>query len=303
MMRLSALFALFLLCWGMEASAQDRVEPQPDPLQDEAVVDDVVVTGTPLEALTRQFTEEASKPVAGRGLARWAEPVCIGVFNLRADVGRQIADGLAYRGGEFGVPINDSACQPNVLIVGVDDGKLFASEWVSQRYRDFRPAISDSAGSREELEYFQTTDAAVRWWSVSRPTYFNILRGVATPTGGPGAAAIEVFAKSQLRSRIRDDLETMYVVLDVTQASSAPPSALIDYLAMVVFAQIDMRSEMGAFDSILNLFARDDGPVEMTAWDRAYMESLYSADGDRRLNRVQQAEHFASRLTPTATAD
>ncbi len=300
MTRVSGLTAfLAILCVSTSAWAQTPDTPDPD----EAVVDDVIVTGRSLEVLTRQFTEEVASPVAGRGLARWRGPVCIGVFNFQRQLGFQIADGLAHLGGSLGVPINDEACEPNILIVGAADGRQVASDWVDRSYRDFRPAISDSAGSREALDQFRTSDRAVRWWAISRPTYFNVFRRTANPTGGPGAVPIEVFAKSQLRGRIRDDLQRLVIILDAARLSDIPADDLIAYLAMVSFAQVDMQADLEAFDTVLNVFTAKPDGGGLTEWDRAYIQSLYAAPDDRRLNGSGQAEMLAERLNQEASLD
>lgn len=285
--------ALFLAMAGVSPGyAQDAPQSteavnQQDPA---TVLDDVVVSGLPLEQQLLRFTRQAARPVPGRGLARWQGAVCIGVANFRPAVSQQLADGLAHLGGRLGVPINDEDCEPNIIIVGALDAKAVGQGWVERRPSEFRPDIADASLSREQLDYFVTADAPVRWWAISRPTYYDIFagRGVQTDsfTGNP---QINVYSVSLKAGRTRDDLQRLVVVVDVAQAEGRSVEALTGYLAMVSFAQMDMRADMGAFDTVLNLFRPGATIGGLTAWDEAYLRGLYSVREDARINSDTQA--------------
>ncbi len=294
-------------------SPQDRANPNPavgtsqssrsspgqdgDPQLDLGQrLEDIVVDGSPIEDLARQFVEEAARPVAGRGLARWMRPVCIGAVNFRREVGEAIADGVAARASEFGIAIEDAPCTPSLLIVGAADGAEFADAWVRRRPRDFRWNVTGSRDRASSLERLKTSADPVRWWHISIPTYYDVFyNSVAPAVRVPGRAAPSrmVYAMSQLRGRTRDDMVRSVVVVDVNAVAGLSTQQLSDYLTMVSFAQIDPAADVSSFDSILNLFRAPDANPRMTAWDEAYMRSLYSADDTYRLNAVQQAEGLA----------
>lgn len=273
--------------FAQDTAPRSRAVVDQDPA---TVLDDVVVNGLPLEQQILRFTQEAARPVPGRGLARWQGPVCIGVANFRPAMSQQLADGLAHLGGRLGVPINDEDCEPNIIIVGALDAKAVAQGWVERSPREFRPSIADASLSREQLDYFATTDAPVRWWAISRPTYYDIFagRGVQTDsfTGNP---QINIYSVSLKAGRTRDDLQRLVVVVDVAQAEGRSVEALTGYLAMVTFAQMDMRADMGAFDTVLNLFRPGASVSGLTAWDEAYLKGLYSVRDDTRINGDTQA--------------
>lgn len=264
-----------------------------------ARVDDIIVSGGRLEELTARFVEEATEPPRRRGLARWAGPVCIGVMNFRRDVGEYIADRLVQIGDEVGVPVDASACDPNIYVVGAADAPSLAREWVERHPRDFRPRARQTNGSRSSLDRFVSSDDAVRWWHVSMPMHFDILTGrasraVALP--GEPTPSIQVYAKSQLRSRIRDDLMRVVIIVDVDRLEDATLAQLGDYLAMVAFAQIDPEGDTMDYPTILNLFDGDRGVPGLTEWDRAFLTAMYDAVPDRRLNGVGQGRHLAVAL-------
>lgn len=272
-----------------------QVPPTPDLAGEPAtVLDDIVVSGVPLEEQLRRFTEEAARPVSGRGLARWQGPVCIGVVNFRPAVAQQLADGLAQLGGRLGVPIDDDTCEPNIFIVGAVDAQAVTQGWVARRPRDFRPNLSDASLSREQLNHFATTDAPVRWWAISRPSYYDVLLGQAVPTDSfTGRPTINVHSFSLKRGRTRDDLQRLVVVVDIAQMEGRSIDDLTDYLAMVTFAQMDMQSDMSQFDTVLNMFRPEFAGGGLTAWDEAYLQGLYSVREDMRINLHTQSRAAA----------
>lgn len=270
-------------------------EAGPPPVRQEqpTALDDVVVQGAPLEQQAFRFTEELAANVPGRGLARWAGPVCIGVVNFQRSVAQQIADGLAHIGGELGVPVDDETCTPNIIIVGASDGRALADQWVEREYRDFRPNISDASLSSAMLDRFRTTDAPVRWWAISRPAYYDVVTGRRFLTCC-GPIRIPVTNKSLQAARTRDDLQRLVVILDVERSAGVSAEDLIAYLSMIVFSQVDMSADMTGHDTVLNLFAGSYGGAGLSDWDRAYLQSLYAAPSDLRINPHRQAGSLAA---------
>lgn len=304
---------ILMLMTGPAALAQDPAQypaqtPAPPPAvasspQDEpTALSDILVEGRSVEAQAERFVAEASRPVPGRGLARWRGPVCIGVVNFRRDLAEQIADGLARTGGALGVPIADGDCDANILIVGAADAREVASGWVEREYREFRPNIARATLSRERLTHFMTADVPVRWWAISRPAYFDVVLGRAAPTNGRGSAAISVHAYTRKDLHIRDDLQRIVVILDVEKLGTVGFDDLVAYLTMVSFAQIDMTADMDGFDTVLNLF--DDGysGAGLTRWDQAYIRSLYDAPRDLRIEAEDQPRLLIGRLQDAADA-
>lgn len=294
------LTAAAILFWGGAGFAQTpAAEASPDPDEPAARVDDVIVSGGRLEDLTARFVEEAVEPPRRRGLARWAGPVCIGVMNFRRDVGEYIADRLVQIGDEVGAPIDDSDCDPNIYVVGAADAPALAREWVDRYPREFRPRARQTNGPRSSLDRFMSSDDPVRWWHVSLPMHYDIMTGRAAPAikfPGQTPQPIIVYAKSQLRSRIRDDLVRVVIIVDVDRLEDTTLAQLGDYLAMVAFAQIDPEGDTTDYPTILNLFDGDRGVPGLTEWDRAFLTAMYDAVPDRRLNGAEQGRHLARAL-------
>lgn len=282
--------------WGQQ-HREPPVVAAPDPQDDAATLDDVVVEGRSLAQQAERFTAEAARPVAGRGLARWRGPVCIGVVNFRRELSYQIADGVAHAGGALGVPIADGECEANIFIIGTLDARDVASGWIDREYREFRPNIADSTLSSERLADFRMGDDPVRWWAISRPSYFDIFGGWARPTNGPGRGPISIYSRSLQSSRIRDDLQRLIVIIDAAKVETVSLENLIAYLTVVSFAQIDMRADMRAFDTVLNLFDEGYSGAGLTQWDRAYIRSLYAVPRDQRIDVDRQSDGLADEIS------
>lgn len=300
--RLGLIAALLLLgatpAWSQTPAPADPAQDPPA-----STVEDVIVVDGRLEALARSYVESVAEPPRGRGLARWIDPVCVGVVNFRRPVAEYIADSILQLGEELGVPAQGEGCEPNVFIIGADQAREVAAEWVRLRPRDFRPeCLTRAVPPRSALARFAASDAAVRWWQVSEPQYFDIWTGRAAPICGPNAAPIRIYAKSQVEGRIRDNLSRVVVIVDVDRLEGKTIDQISAYLALIAFAQIDPEADTAEFDTILNLFDRPSAPPGLTEWDRAYLNAMYAARTDARLNGVQQAEGLVDVLRTGETA-
>lgn len=292
-----AIVTLLPTAGSAQESPEGRSEVAVDASEDPAtLLEDVIVESGALEREAARFIAEASSAVRGRGLARWRGPVCIGVMNFRPELGLQIADGLAHAGGVLGVLIADGDCDPNIFIIGTLDARQVATGWVAREYREFRPNIASATLSRERLMEFTGSEAPVRWWAISRPSYFDIFAGRAAPTNGPRSRPIAVHSYSLKDRNIRDDLQRLVVILDVAKVETVSLRDLVAYLTVVSFAQIDMQADMSGFDTILNLFKGSYVGAGLSDWDRAYIQSLYDVPRDLRIRVEDQPGRLSSRL-------
>lgn len=296
-MRQSIIGALALLVFG---ACPTLVGAQSGVLTEGPTTLDDVLVEQRLETQVRRFTEQLSRPVLTRGLARWRGPVCIGVYNLQREVAEQIADGLAHTGHRLGVPIADGPCAPNIMIINAVDASEVAARWVHQEYREFRPNISRAALSRERLSQFTGADVPVRWWAISRPAYFDIFTGTRNLVNGPGQGIIEVRTAMNRDRHTRDDLQRLTIIVDADQIEGVSPENLIAYLSMVSFSQVDMQADMSGFDSILNLFRTRPAIDGLTPWDEAYIRGLYGVPRDLQIKQELLREEMVERLRAPA---
>lgn len=276
-----------LVLFQEPASAQQT--PPPSPREPAVALEDVIVEAQRLEELTRQFVDEVSAPPRNRGLARWRGGVCVAVVNIRAEVAQPLADRISQVAMEYGLRPGDPGCRPNILVTFADDGQAMGEAMVERRRRVFRVGVGGLDRGNVALRDFRESDRPVRWWHVSIPTDAN------TGEAGirlPGGDAPEVMGEGLVnRGRwIRDDLNKVIIVVDISQIDGAMLPQLADYLALVALAQVDPDGDTSRFETILNLFDDPEGSPGLTGWDRAYLEALYGGPSERIRNNDQTRE-------------
>lgn len=250
---------------------------------------EVVVEGRRLRAVVEDFVGEVAAPATGdRGAARWNSSVCIGVVNLRADVAQYIVDRASDVARELGLTAGEPGCTANVLIIAAADGQAVADGIVGERRRAFTPGGSGMTRSLRALETFRTSDAPIRWWHVSGPVDSES-GALATRLPGYDAPQTAVSRASRLRTDIRDDLFKAIIVVDISKTASLSLTQLADYCTLIALAQVDPDADVAAFDTVLNVFS-DPEVLGLTAWDRDYLNALYSIEQNRLGSGARGAE-------------
>lgn len=307
MSSLSAVLAIALALTAGASAAQEAPQapaPQSPGTRSSAQLEDVVVDGRRLEALVRSFVHDVSQPANRRGLARWNRPICVGVVNLRNEVGQYVIDRISDVARELDVQAGEPGCRPNILIVATSDGAALASAVVADRPRNFDLHHNGTDAGTRAFRNFRTGDQPVRWWQTSMPVDTDSgLRAVRLPgdidpaTGQPVAPSINIRGASRIRTQIRDDMIRSIIILDVERLGRANVVQLADYLALVALAQVDAEADTSAYPTILNLFADpESAPPGLTDWDRSYLVALYEHD-QSRINHGSQVRAVAEAVT------
>lgn len=266
-----------------------------------ARLEDIEVVGRPLEQMIRNYVREVAKPVYGRNLARWDDPICVGVANLQAEAAQYIADRVSTVADDLGLRTGQPGCSPNVLIVATDKPSEVAAAMIDRTPRAFRTGASGMDQGRSALNAFRTSEKPVRWWTVSVPVDSETgeravrlpgeCRNMCTETID-FAPVVMVDSVSMMRTQIVDNLNRVVVVVDANQVAEVSALQLADYIAMISLAQIDPNADTGGYSSILNIFDYPSDAASLTDWDLAYLKGLYSAERNRRnvgSNRLEVA--------------
>lgn len=279
-------------------------EAQPD--------EDVVVVGTRLQEMVRGFVGEvATAPGAEQQMARWDGRICPLVAGLPSRQMQYLADRIAQRAHQVDIETDGPGCKANILIFVTPDASRLATGIVDE-YRNLVAYYSESGLNtlgRGPLEDFSTSTAPVRWWHVNQTVSGDGQQlGSDTSTGGSQVIRSGT-PPSRLRRATRQDFLRVLIIVDARQAQGVQFQALADYLAMVSLAQLDPDGHTADVPTILNLFTDRDGggvvPTEMTEWDQAYLEGLYTArrTAPREIwQRRDIAQTMVERLDPSATA-
>lgn len=287
------MFAISLLAAFIAQAEPQMLPPQDAPVvqapgQEPTRLDDIVVEGRRLEEMASEFVGEISAPNNRRGLARWHDGVCVGAANLTSHVAQGLVDRVSKVALDLGVAPGEPGCDPNIMVVATADGAALADAMVKRSPRSFDVGSTQMAQGSRALDAFRTSDAAVRWWTVSMPVNSETgerairLAGDIDPaTNQPTAPRVGIFAASRLTSQIRDDLYQTLVIVDVERLGHTTFDQLADYVAMVALAQIDAEGETGAFNTVLNIFDDPTATPGLTTWDQAYLHALYGAEQNR----------------------
>lgn len=289
--------AVILALSGQKAIGQ--TPPSAPPQEQAAPLDDIVVTGSQIETMAREFVEGMAAPARGRGLARWEDEVCLGVVNFRSDAAHQLIDHISDVARDIGVGLGEPGCEPNVLIVGTSDGRALATELVGRHRQDFRYGYTRSNRGSRALQVFQTSEAPVRWWHIS--LLYNTLNGrLAIRLPGQEPASVPQTGRCLLRrggiercNDVTDRLVRSVVIVDVEALPELSFRQLADYLAVLALAQVEPDTDYAGFDTVLKVMAEPQSVAGLTEWDRNYLRALYSGK-PQRVDRGEQAEGLAS---------
>lgn len=289
------LHAVAAALWVGAAAAQQPTEPTAAPAQAaEQPFDEVVVRGRRLEDIEddlrlyiRDFIGEVVARPPGRGFARWRRNVCIGVHNLDNGAAQYVVDRISSLVLDVGLTPGEPGCNPDVNILFATNAKEMAALMVESQPRTFRP-IGGNAGmdlGLAALDDFVQSDRAVRWWHVSLPVGAMTGAPAIEVNKGCGQAhcppVTSVAGPSRIHNGTRDELMYVIIIVDATQLKGTTWQQLGDYLAVLSLAQIDPKTNPGAFDSILNLFTNRAAYSGLTDWDRSYLRALYALDQER----------------------
>ena len=290
----------YALMAGLIGQSPDA-PPQTVPTQ----LEDVVVEGRVLDDAARDFVRSVGDaPPLGALPARWTKPLCISVVNLKAPFGQQMVDGIARTAVDLGLEVGGPGCASNVLIVGTDDGPQTARYLVDGARDRFRSQVDRANKDLQALSRFQESNAPVRWWHISFPRLRETgqfagrgggvrMPGTIAGSDGGGGSNISVVsvggASSLIAPTLRYDIETVTVVVDFSKTEAVSMSALTDYVAMVVLAQVDPRADFSGRPTILNLFNASMEVDHFTDWDEDYLRAVYTMD----LGRTTPAAHEA----------
>lgn len=255
----------------------DQGQSQPSETAQTTELEDVVVQGRRLDERVRGFIDEVVAAPTGRGPARWRDNICVGVANLKGEAAQYLADRVSEVAVDIGLEPGEPGCQPNILIIGTDDGAGMARGLVSARRNVFWPGGSGMNRSRAALEAFQANDHPVRWWHISLPIDSQT-GALAVRLPGEDAPMVARTTSGRLRTTIRNDLGRVIIIVDLSKADGLDLRQIADYSAMVAFSQVDPDADTEDYDSILSLFRRPQTTPHITDWDMAYLKALYSAE-------------------------
>lgn len=243
--------------------------------QDDPRNPDIVVTGeVEAGAVDAGEVRQQVRAVTPRGgtinepLARFQNPVCVGVWGLSGESAGFVIDRVYYNAEAAGIAIDDQpGCAANVIVAFVPDPMREFEDMVAARHHLVEPLTFD-----ERRRVRETDGPALAWYLVSTRTATGEGRSGDPPT-------FDTTQASRLVTGTRRDLELALVMIDSDLLSDLDALALADYASMRALARTRPVDQQGnPTGTILALF--DDpvrAPQSLTEFDRAYLASLYAS--------------------------
>lgn len=268
--------------------------------QDQATGADIVVEGKRLpraEAQARAAELVRAFGVANgqRPAARWTSPVCLKVIGLPDDQKAAIAARFEAIARDARVPLAEPGCSPNALLTFTDDGARETRSIAEKQPRQLEEL------PRDTREHFLEAARAARWWynttltgKDGMPPSTNEPAGLTYASGGgdavPSAGSINVSGEggslnqqgsSIVSTQARRNIVGVTVIVDSTQSPGVPVENAADFGILVMLAEITPGAKSTG-DTVLRAFDGPGSPDGLTAWDVAFLNSLYRIALDRR---------------------
>lgn len=253
--------------------------------------DAIVVTAE--RQMDKSKIRDAVRDVATSGrnqyepMTKYQTPLCTEVRGLGDAANGKVAARIAANTQEAGFVVGDETCETNALVVIVDDPAQLI-----KRLREMQPELFDAVINKHLKSALKRGDSAIAWSArkISGPQGASLvdsgaIAGIAGSPGlfeNPGGSVLKTRSGGVSRFQLAYSIEKVFtvVVFDIDQLIGAHLDQIADFSTMRILADPQPRImlDVGPANSILTLFdgAVEDGPAELTAFDRAYLSGLYS---------------------------
>jgi len=209
------------------------------------------------------------------------------VLGLPVDAAGIVVDRIRYNAERVGAPIAATThCKANIIIAFTRDGGAELRRLLKQNGYLFYGLET------QEVRELQDETGPVRAWNVTalRNRHGQEESPRVQPLGlkidrDPGLGPLRVITVPASDSRIflasRIDITASVVIVDLAAMDGMPVAQIADYATMRSIARTRPAKGDTAASTILSLFDRDSGhPQEMTAFDLAYLRTLYDAQSN-----------------------
>jgi hypothetical protein len=252
------------------------------------------------------LVERFGRPTSGDRLARWREPVCVGVDGLDPQHDRWLAARIGDIAENVGAPVGPSGCTANIVVL-VAQQDLALRQRIGQRAYRYLNAAARPVDKTQLAAFvradgapahlFYATGTAVGATGVSLASgYSNTAQfGLNQSLGAPVVQG----QASRLIPIAEPSLARVVLVLDGGRLEGKSLEQVAAYAALVTLAEVRIDPPLREPASIAALFT-DASPDDLTVWDRAYLKGLYSSGS--QINLSMQQSVLADRLTQVVRA-
>lgn len=244
-------------------------------------------------------------------LSRWNTPVCPLVAGLPREQGEFVLGRLSQIASSAKVPLAGEHCTGNFYVIVTPEPERLIKEW---QWHD--PRMFKNRDGMGYLRSFRDVPRAVRVWynkgfvsSEGRPIVSSDdLAGalVGSSLGMQLTMANVPTNKINMGSRLTysavHSLSSVIVIVDAKRVQALTFGQLADYIGMVGLAEVNQDAAVGTVPTILRLFrASPDPPQRLSAWDEAFLASLYAVDQASVVEQPMMKRQMVSSLALAAS--
>ena len=312
-MRVVAAVATAALHLSTAASGQQAAAPpRPTASSGKAPLDTVTVAAPrdrkEVEREVNEFVFAVVVRSLHDSLSRWNTPISPLVAGLPREQGEFVLARLSQVATEAKAPLAGERCTANFFIVVTPQPELLLKKWQARDRRMF-----DTRNGMGHVRRFLDTPRAVRvWYNVGftaadgQPITSDSLASALVGTGlGLGllmanVPTVQVSIGTRLRYSAVRSLSSVIVVVDANRMQGLNVGQLADYIGMVGLAEVNQDAQVGPVPTILRLFRDNpDPPQALSAWDQAFLASLYGAEQASVLEESRMKRSMVSTLAPS----
>lgn len=244
------------------------------------VIEEIVVTGSRLNRVVRDFIEMATMPSPIGQVSRWKIAICPKTTGMRPAYTNFVTKRLREIGRDIGAPVNASeSCSPNLQVI--------FTEHPQEMLDTIRTKLPELLGYHyaPQAKGLATVVNPIQGWYATGSRDRNGQLMVDDPYG-VNMATVE---GSRLRTGLRSEFVAVTVVVDLVTVENQEIGAIADHIAMLALSQAKAFERCREVSSITNMLL-DCEPelkaVALTPYDRAYLKALYAVndrDAERHL--------------------
>ena len=289
-------------CLGLAIIATPAFAQVPDKSENT-----ITVTGQKLE---KKEAKRQSRAFIGQTTttsfsqyARRNRPVCPRVIGIDQSYAQIVEAKIRVIAKTANVKVAADDCASNMFVLFTADGNGLMGA-----LRKAKPALFNTVDIRERPALY-ADPVPVRWWHSVEPAGSDgDVVGIETITMGEGQSTEALVSRSYgsgslINTETVINLTGSVVVVDIGKATGYPLDSIAAYAAMVSFAEVKPEKGHDALPSILAMFGEGksprDAPRDLTAFDYAYISSLYEILPNRAgdVQKSQIANKMAAKLS------
>ena len=265
--------ALVSVCHETRGYAQ--IAPQAD------ANESITVNGQSAPVI-RNYVKNIAKPVQGRQISRWNEPICIGFDGIGDKYASFIRGRILDLAKSIKLPVRNPGCHVNLYITLTDHADALAKAMVEARPK-MVGNINHDGLLQPSIVTALEAPRTVRWMTASE---------TVSGAGSRFGTTNMVYSDSLVRPGTREDVVSKTIIIDETKLKDVTLLQLADYIAYVAVTTPDLSTDFSGLDSIMTLFASNGDasrPASLTAADHHFLQALYKTAVDRTPYMEQSA--------------